>query len=102
MPTIEILTERAEPVDPSTPASQIFARFQSEPDTLVIPVVEDGRPVGLVERNAFLLKIAGPFGHALYANRPVSMIMDPEPAVVDAGVRIDAFCDILIKSGPGP
>ena len=27
--------------------------------------------------------------------------MDTEPAVVDAGVRIDAFCDILIKGGPG-
>lgn len=101
MPTIEVLTERAEPVEPSTPVQQIFARFQSEPDTLVIPVVSDGRPVGLVERNAFLLKIAGPFGHALYSGRTVSALMDPEPAVVDAGIRIDAFCDILVKSGPG-
>ena len=101
MPTIEVLTERAEPVLPTTSAAEIFARFQREPDTLVIPVVEDDRPVGLVERNAFLLKIAGPFGHALYANRPVSHVMDVEPAVVDAGVRIDAFCDILIKSSPG-
>ena len=101
MPTIEVLTERAEPVLPTTSAAEIFARFQREPDTLVIPVVENDRPVGLIERNAFLLKIAGPFGHALYANRPVSHVMDPEPAVVDAGVRIDAFCDIMIKSGPG-
>ncbi|WP_309628478.1 response regulator [Brevundimonas sp.] len=101
MPTIEVLTERAEPVLPTTSAAEIFARFQREPDTLVIPVVENDRPVGLIERNAFLLKIAGPFGHALYANRPVSYVMDPEPAVVDAGVRIDAFCDILIKGGAG-
>ncbi len=101
MPTIEVLTERAEPVSPTTSAADIFARFQREPDTLVIPVVENDRPVGLVERNSFLLKIAGPFGHALYANRPVSNVMDPEPAVVDAGVRIDAFCDILIKGGAG-
>ncbi|MFC5345210.1 response regulator [Brevundimonas staleyi] len=101
MPTIEVLTERAEPVLPTTSAADVFARFQREPDTLVIPVVEDDRPVGLIERNAFLIKIAGPFGHALYANRPVSHVMDPEPAVVDAGVRIDAFCDILIKGGAG-
>lgn len=101
MPTIEVLTERAEPVLPTTSAAEIFARFQREPDTLVIPVVEDDRPVGLVERNAFLIKIAGPFGHALYANRAISHVMDPEPAVVDAGVRIDAFCDILIKGGAG-
>lgn len=101
MPTIEVLTERAEPVSPQTPGSAVFARFQSEPDTLVIPVVDDGRPVGLLERNAFLLKIAAPFGHALYAGRPVQHLMDIEPAVVEAGVNIDVFCDILLKSGPG-
>ena len=101
MPTIETLTERADPVSPKTPASAVFSRFQAEPDTLVIPVVENGRPVGLVERNAFLLKIAGPFGHALYASRPVANIMDAEPAVVEAGIGIDTFCEILLKSGPG-
>ena len=26
--------------------------------------------------------------------------MDPEPAVVEAGVSIDAFCDVLLKGGP--
>ena len=101
MPTIEVLTERAEAVSPQTPGSEVFARFQSEPDTLVIPVVEDGRPVGLIERNAFLLKIAGAFGHALFAKRPVVHVMDPEPAVVEAGVAIDSFCEALLKSGPG-
>jgi signal transduction histidine kinase/ActR/RegA family two-component response regulator len=101
MPTIEVLTERAEPVAPDTLASEIFARFQREPDTLVIPVVDDGRPVGLVERNAFLIKIAGPFGHALYSGRAVTYVMDSEPAVVEAGVAIDAFCDIMLKGGPG-
>lgn len=101
MPTIEDLTERAEPVSPQMVGHDIFARFEREPDTLVIPVVEDDRPVGLIERNAFLLKIAGPYGHALYANRPIHHVMEAEPAVVEAGVSIDAFCDALLKSGPG-
>lgn len=101
MPTIETLTERAEAVTPQTPGSDVFARFEREPDTLVIPVVEGDRPVGLIERNAFLLKIAGAFGHALYAGRPAVHVMDSEPAVVEAGVQIDAFCDILQQGGPG-
>ncbi|HYD27444.1 response regulator [Brevundimonas sp.] len=101
MPTIEVLTERAEAVSPQTPGSEVFARFESEPDTLVIPVVDGQRPVGLIERNVFLLKIAGAFGHALYAQRPVTHVMDPEPAIVEAGVAIDTFCDALLKSGPG-
>ena len=58
MPTLEVLTERAEAVSPETPGIDVFARFEREPATLVIPVVENGRPLGLVERNAFLLKAA--------------------------------------------
>jgi len=100
MPTIEVLTERADPVSPQTPGIDVFARFEREPDTLVIPVVEHGRPVGLVERNAFLLKIASAFGHAQYAKRPILHVMDPEPAVVEAGVSIDALCDVLLTGGP--
>jgi two-component system, sensor histidine kinase len=100
MPTIEVLTQRAEAVSPQTPGINVFSRFEREPDTLVIPVVENGRPVGLVERNAFLLKIASAFGHAQYANRPILHVMDPEPAVVEACVSIDTFCDILLKGGP--
>jgi signal transduction histidine kinase/ActR/RegA family two-component response regulator len=101
MPTIETLTRRTEPVSPDTLGSEIFARFEREPDTLGIPVVEDGRPIGLVERDVFLLKFGGPLGHAQYANRPVVHVMDAEPAVVEAGVRIDIFSEALLKGGPG-
>ncbi|WP_395943234.1 response regulator [Brevundimonas sp.] len=100
MPTIETLSEHAQPVDPSTLGCQVLARFEREPDTLVIPVVENDRPVGLVERTAFLQKIAGRFGHALYDLRPISFAMDAEPAVVEGDVQIDAFCDIMLKGGP--
>ena len=101
MPTIEVLTERAEAVSPQTLGSEVFARFESEPDTLVIAVVDGRRPIGLIERNDFLLKIAGPFGHALYAGRPAIHVMDPEPAMVEAGVAVDTVCDALMKGGAG-
>jgi len=101
MPTIEVLTERVEPVTATTMAGEIFARFEREPDTLVIPVVDGERPLGLIERADFMMKLAGPLGLSLYGAREVTHIMDDEPAVVEAGVRIDAFSDIILKSGPG-
>ena len=101
MPTIEVLTERVEPVTAAVMASEVFARFEREPDTLVIPVVDGERPLGLIERSDFLMKLAGPLGLSLYGAREVSHVMDAEPAVVEAGVRIDAFSDIILKSGPG-
>lgn len=100
MPTIESLAERPEPVAPTILGSEVLARFEREPNTLVIPVLENGRPVGLIERSAFLEKIAGRLGSALYDNRPISNAMDAEPAVVESDVRIDAFCDIMLKGGP--
>ena len=101
MPTIEVLTERVEPVTAATMASEVFARFEREPDTLVIPVVDGERPLGLIERSDFLMKLAGPLGQSLYGAREITHVMDNEPAVVEAGVRIDAFSDIILKSGPG-
>ena len=100
MPTIEVLSVHAEAVSPETPGIDVLARFEREPDTLVIPVVENGRPIGLVERNSFLLKFASPLGHAQFGHRPITHAMDPEPAVVEGGVSIDAFCDVLQTDSP--
>jgi signal transduction histidine kinase/CheY-like chemotaxis protein len=101
MPTIESLTERVVPVPPEATGAQIFARFQAEPDTLCIPVLVDGRPVGLIERNDFLMKLAAPLGHALYLGRDATHVMDAEPAIVQAGMRLDTVCDVMLKAAPG-
>lgn len=99
MPTIETLVERPEPVTPGASGAEVFARFAREPDTLVLPIVDNGRPVGLIERTAFLLKMASPFGQALYSGRSIVHVMDAEPVVVEAGLETDDFCDILLKGG---
>jgi signal transduction histidine kinase/ActR/RegA family two-component response regulator len=85
----------AAPVGPDTPGADVYDRFQSEPDTLIIAVVDgDRRPLGLIERNAFTLKMAAEFGRALYAKRPASTFMDASPRVLDA----DADAETLFQS----
>lgn len=70
----------------------LYDRFREEPDTLIIPVLDrDDRPIGLVERNAFFLRMAAEYGRALYANRPISTLMDREPLVVDANTELAEF-----------
>jgi signal transduction histidine kinase/ActR/RegA family two-component response regulator len=89
---IRQVARRLAPVSPYTPGADVYLRFEREPDTLAIAVVDDaGRPVGLVERNAFFLKMAADYGRALFAGRPVSMVMDPEPILVDADTALTAF-----------
>jgi len=80
------LAEAVLAVAPETPGSVIYDRFQAEPDLLNIAAVDaQGRPVGLIERNALALKMAGQYGRSLYAGRPVTMLMDPAPRIVDGG-----------------
>jgi signal transduction histidine kinase/FixJ family two-component response regulator len=100
MPTIDTLTQRAVAISPETTGAEVYERFEREPDALVLPVVEADRPVGLIERNAFLMRIGAPYGRALYGARPASVLMDPEPVVVDASMEISVFCDSMLAERP--
>ncbi|MGA0603773.1 ATP-binding protein [Caulobacter sp. KR2-114] len=86
------LADPLQPVGPGVTGAEAYDRFQSDPDLLVVPVVNDfGVPVGLLERNAFALKMAGQYGRAVFGGRPVSMIMDDAPVIVDGSLPIDDF-----------
>ncbi|VTO11416.1 Autoinducer 2 sensor kinase/phosphatase luxQ [Brevundimonas vancanneytii] len=95
MARIGDFVDASAPMAPDAPGADALARFEAEPETLVIAVADaDGRPIGLIERNAFTLKLAAEFGRALYARRPVSALMDPAPMIVEA----DASADVLFAS----
>jgi signal transduction histidine kinase/CheY-like chemotaxis protein len=96
MPTLASLTERVIPLTPDTRGVEVYQRFVREPDALILPVVRDGLAIGVIERHAFFNEFAGPFGNALYGRRPVTLLMDPDPVVVEASTGISAFCDSML------
>jgi signal transduction histidine kinase/ActR/RegA family two-component response regulator len=90
-----------EPISPQTPGGEVYDRFQREPDTLAIAVVDAmGAPVGLVERNAFLISMAAQYGHALWSKRPVSYVMNAAPVVADGDVTVAEFCGRILQERP--
>lgn len=89
------------PVSPNTPGAEIYERFQEEPDTLAIAVVEEnGAPVGLVERNAFLVLMAAQHGYALWSKRPASHMMKRDPVVADGDVTLEEFFGSVLAERP--
>ena len=95
MARIRDFVDDSAPVTAETCGSDVYDRFQAEPSTLAIAVVDpDGRPLGLVERNAFCLQMGAEFGRALYARRPISTLMDAAPTTVEA----DADAESLFSS----
>jgi signal transduction histidine kinase/ActR/RegA family two-component response regulator len=96
MPTIDSLTERAAPITPEMPVAEVFELFRKDPDALVFAVVEDDRPVGLVERQTFLVELAARNGCARHAATPIRELMDVEPVTIEASTGISVFSDSML------
>ncbi len=79
------------PEAPDTPCAQVQARFLSDPDLHAVAVCEAGRPVGIVDRFQFLARFATTFGQAMYGQRPVAALMDPNPVVVERDATMGAI-----------
>ncbi|GMV61127.1 MAG: hypothetical protein AMXMBFR74_02960 [Parvibaculum sp.] len=79
------------PVSPDTACASVFDRLLSEPETRSIPVVRNGRPVGLVSRKNFLITYARMYGAELYGKRPVAMLMERDVLIVDAGTSCETI-----------
>jgi signal transduction histidine kinase/ActR/RegA family two-component response regulator len=100
---VELLS-MAEPVEPvlaTTAGAAVYQRFEREPDVLAIAVIDAaGRPVGIVERNSFFLRMAAEYGRALYAQRPIAMLMNNRPLVVEAEVGLMTFTGQVLAERP--
>ena len=87
------LIQPVAPISPQTLGQDVYDRFEAEPETLAIAVVDaEGRPVGLVERNAFFVAMAAHFGRALYGLRPISLLMKPNPLTAEGDTAVAEFC----------
>ncbi len=79
----------------------------------VVLLDSSGRPTGFLDRNRFMLAISGPFGRALYANRPARALAEPPrtlPARTDvrtalqfclSGDREHSYDDIVLLDDAG-
>ena len=72
------------PVSPEAWGMDVFARFEDDPTLPALAVAEGGRIVGLVDRTALTATFAKPLMADLYGRRPVRLVMDPAPLLVEA------------------
>jgi signal transduction histidine kinase len=101
MPLLFDIAPFAEPVTDDVAGREIYQRFQAEPDTLVIAVVDAAnRPIGLIERNAFLVRMAAQYGYALWSGRPVSFWMKTDPVIADGEMTVAEFCGRVLEERP--
>ena len=88
MSTLLAIAQPIAPVSADLIGGAVFDRFEADGDLIAIAVVdENSAPVGLIERNSFMIKMASNYGRSLYAGRPIALIMDSNPLILDGARR---------------
>ena len=93
--TVAPLLKRVVPVAPDLDNDTVFARFEAEPGLHALPVVEAGRPVGMINRHTLIERFARLYQRELYGKRPCSLFMDNHPLIVDCDATINEVGTML-------
>ncbi len=74
---------------PATAGCQAVDYFNANPNIMGVTIVHDGKPVGLLMKDKFFTNLATQYGTAVYLNRPVSLLMDRNPLIVDYNTPLE-------------
>lgn len=85
---------------PAASNEEVMVAFNARPDLHAIAVVEEGRPVGLINRNEFFSYFARPFHRDLFLRKPCATVMNPDPALVAIEASIAEVGAVVTAAGP--
>jgi diguanylate cyclase (GGDEF)-like protein len=75
----------------------VFGLFEKNPQITVVGVVNNGVPIGLINRGVFINRYARPYQRELYGKKACTTFMDPEPLVVDKNISIQELSRLLAE-----
>ncbi|WP_322011805.1 SpoIIE family protein phosphatase [Paraburkholderia sp. J12] len=93
------LAQEVPAIDAADSNSLVMEIFYSRPDMVSLAVVEEDRPIGLINRDIFLSKMSKPFHRELYDKKSCIAFMDKEPLIVDADMTIEALTFRTVEVG---
>src|SRR5487761_710232 len=88
------------PATQETTSAVFYERSRADAEMISVPVVAGDKPVGLIFRTAFMASLAHKYGNALYADKPVTHLMDAQPLIVDQSVSVDELEAIIVNDKP--
>lgn len=86
-------------VSPNTDNATVLQLFNKYKELVSLPVVENGRPFGLINRHIFLSQMSRPFYRELYDKKSCIAFMDKNPLIVDASASLNSVADQTVISG---
>jgi serine phosphatase RsbU (regulator of sigma subunit) len=86
-------------VAPQQPNDEVLSLLSQRPDVVSLPVVENGKPIGLINRNIFMDEMAKPFRRELFARKSCIAFMDKEPLIVHRDLSIQELSFKAVGAG---
>ncbi len=77
------ITEQVPIVEQEELGKRINSIFGKNQDVQGISVLSNEKPVGLVMRSHFYKNLGTQYGYVIYTRRPIKLIMDTQPLIVD-------------------
>jgi diguanylate cyclase (GGDEF)-like protein len=96
--TAQKLLTYIEPVHPEARVEQIFDRFNADPALRAIPVVNNGTPVGLINRYSFIDRFAKPYQRELHGRKSCMELIQNPPLLVEKKMPIQELSHFLAES----
>jgi len=84
---------------PEMTSEEMRLKFAELGNVPTLAVTENGRPIGMVNRNIFMEQYARPFARELYGRKSCIAFMDKTPLVVDASTPIETLVKAAVESG---
>lgn len=85
----------ARPVTPETLNNEVSILFQSSPELHALPILRDGRPIGLINRQSFMNDYARLYFREVHGRRPCIHYANRSPRVLRLDDNVENLIGIL-------
>ncbi|MGH8808625.1 MAG: GGDEF domain-containing protein, partial [Noviherbaspirillum sp.] len=83
---------------PSMTNTQVYEMFIGDPELQIIPVVDEGVPVGLITRPDLTDRFARLYSRDLYGKKPCTTFMDAAPLITDKDTSLQDLSQIIVDA----
>lgn len=98
--TVRKITHEVTPVTSATSTNDVYDLFLRQPDLQIIPVLEAGVPIGLINRFRMIDRFARPYQRELYGKKCCVHFIDSLPLIVEHQTSVQALSHLMVESDP--
>ncbi|MBF0145863.1 MAG: EAL and GGDEF domain-containing protein [Magnetococcales bacterium] len=93
--TLAELVQWIKPVEPDILCQDVVEIFRIRENLRSLPVIQDGKPKGIIYRNSFLGLFLSAYGHSLYDRKPIDTVMDTLQPVFEQDTPLEQVSQTL-------